>query len=136
MFVMITKTLHSWLTRKILNSRDSRMAKTVTFKPWWQPFDIFCFETLSFFPLFLFFLFVTQKDEKTITLHPPSASAALFIISFGTMLCFTCSDFNNQVYQQVCEVVLILRFCSLNLPSVLGTLRKSTHVTYLFDLLY
>ena len=40
---------------KCSNSRRSRMAKTVTFWPWWQPFNSFCFETLfSFFPLFSF----------------------------------------------------------------------------------
>ena len=47
---------------KFLNSRRSRMAKTVTFWPWWQPFNSFCFESLSFFPLFPFFLFATQKS--------------------------------------------------------------------------
>ena len=35
-----------------LNSRRSRMAKTLTFWPWWQPFSSFCFETVSFLHLF------------------------------------------------------------------------------------
>ena len=46
---------------KFLNSRRSRMAKIVTFWPWWQPFDSFCFETLSFFSFFPYFLFATKK---------------------------------------------------------------------------
>ena len=36
---------------KYLNSRLSRMTKTVTFLPWWLPFNSFCFETL-FYSLF------------------------------------------------------------------------------------
>ena len=43
---------------KFLNSRRFRMAKIVTFWPWWQPFNSFCFETLSFFP---YFFFTTKK---------------------------------------------------------------------------
>ena len=35
---------------KFLNSRRPRMAKTVTFWPWWKPFNSFCFESLSFSP--------------------------------------------------------------------------------------
>ena len=31
---------------KILNSRLSRMTKAVTFLPWWQPFNSFCFEII------------------------------------------------------------------------------------------
>ena len=46
---------------KVSNSRRSRMAKAIIFWPWWQPFDSFCFETLSFLPLSPFFLFATQK---------------------------------------------------------------------------
>ena len=38
-----------------LNFRHSRMAETVTFWHWWQPFNSFCIETL-FLSLFLFFL--------------------------------------------------------------------------------
>ena len=48
---------------KFLNSRRSRMDKTVTFWPWWQHFNSFCFETLSFFPLFSFFFFCYAKKE-------------------------------------------------------------------------
>ena len=44
-----------------LNSRRSRMARTVIFWPWWQPFNSFCFETLSFFPFFPYFIFATKK---------------------------------------------------------------------------
>ena len=35
------------------NSRHSRMAKTVIFWPWWQPFNSFCFETNPFFFTFV-----------------------------------------------------------------------------------
>ena len=49
-----------WLVnRKIfLISRRSKIDKTVTSWPWWQPFNSFFFKTLSFFP---FFLFAIQK---------------------------------------------------------------------------
>ena len=47
---------NGWPSRTNLNSRRSRMAKTVTFWPRWQPFDRFYFENLSFFPFFPFFL--------------------------------------------------------------------------------
>ena len=47
-----------------LNSRRCRTAKTVTFWPWWQSFNSFCFETLSFFPLCPFFLFAAQKSGE------------------------------------------------------------------------
>ena len=50
---------------KFLNSRRStrcsRMAKTVTFWPWWQSFNSFCFESLSFFLCFPFF-FLLRKN--------------------------------------------------------------------------
>ena len=36
--------------KKFSNSTRSRMVKTTIFWPWWQPFNSFCFETLSFFP--------------------------------------------------------------------------------------
>ena len=41
---------------EILNSRHSRMAKTVIFWPWWQSFNCFCIETFffSFVSLFYF----------------------------------------------------------------------------------
>ena len=34
---------------EFFNSRRSRMVETVKFWPWWQPFNSFCFQTLSFF---------------------------------------------------------------------------------------
>ena len=48
----------------VLNSRRSRMAKTVTFSPWWQSFSFnnFCFETISLFFFVSLFLFATQKS--------------------------------------------------------------------------
>ena len=52
-----------------LISRRSRMAKTVTFWPWWQAFNSFCFETLFF--LCFSFLFVMQKSEGPCPLGPP-----------------------------------------------------------------
>ena len=60
---------------RILNSRHSRKAKIVTFWSWWQPFNSFCFQTLSFFSLFPFFLLATQK--KGSGLWPPPASPVL-----------------------------------------------------------
>ena len=49
------------LQEKILNSKRSRMAKTITFWLWWQQcFNSFCFGYLSFFPFF--FHFATQKS--------------------------------------------------------------------------
>ena len=45
---------------KFSNSRRSRMSKTIIFSPWWQPFNSFCFETFSFFPLPPFFMFTMQ----------------------------------------------------------------------------
>ena len=72
-----------WNTDKywnFLNSRRSRMAKTVTLWPWWQPFNSFCFESLSFFPLFPFFLFATQKSGGAIPPRgPPSIAGPGFI---------------------------------------------------------
>ena len=50
------------------------MAKTVTFSPWWQPFNSFCLEALSFFSLFPFFLFATQKSGDAMPPSPPSPS--------------------------------------------------------------
>ena len=46
---------------KILNSRCYRMVKTVTFWAWWQPFNSFCFECLSFFLCFPFFFLLAKK---------------------------------------------------------------------------
>ena len=47
-----------WLAeKKKLSSRRSRMAKTVTFCPRWQPFNSFCFETLFFILCVTFFCF-------------------------------------------------------------------------------
>ena len=62
---------HGWPTRNFLNSRRSRMAKTVTLWPWWQPFNSFCFESLSFFPLFPFFSFCYAKKWRG---HSPPRS--------------------------------------------------------------
>ena len=53
---------HGGRQEKFLKSRRFRMAKTVTFWPWWQPFNDFCFETLPFVPLFPFFLFAAEKS--------------------------------------------------------------------------
>ena len=43
---------------KNLNSRRSRMAKTVSVWPWWQPFNSFCFET--FFPFASIFFYAKK----------------------------------------------------------------------------
>ena len=47
---------------KFLNSRRSRIVKTVTFWPWWQSFDSFCFETLVFSVFALLSATHTQKS--------------------------------------------------------------------------
>ena len=52
---------------QFLNSRHSRIAKTATFWPWWKPFNSFFFETLSFFPLFPFFLSCYAKKQRGYT---------------------------------------------------------------------
>ena len=49
---------------KFFHSRHSRMSKTVTSWLWWQPFNIFCFETLSFFLCFPFFILLRKKVER------------------------------------------------------------------------
>ena len=46
---------------KFFNSRPSRMAKTVILWPWWQLFNSFYFQTLSFFLYFLFFFLLRKK---------------------------------------------------------------------------
>ena len=58
--------------------RRSRMVKAATFRPWWQPFNSFYFETLSFFPLFPFFLLLCKKlGRGPWTSRLPSVSPAL-----------------------------------------------------------
>ena len=44
-----------------LNSNPSRMAKTVTFWPCWQPFNSFYFETVSFSLCFSFYFLLRKK---------------------------------------------------------------------------
>ena len=56
---------------KFLNSRRSRMTKTATFWPWWQSFNSFCFETLTFFFFYFFFFFATQKSGGPWPPWPP-----------------------------------------------------------------
>ena len=77
---------------KFLDSRRSRMAKTVTFWPWWQLFNSFCFQTLSFFSLFPFHLFATQKWGR---LPPPPRP------SWCRWPCF--SVIHEQVYHRSCR---------------------------------
>ena len=47
---------------KFSKSRRFRIAKTIIFWPWWQPFNSLCFETLSFFPFSPFFSFFYEKS--------------------------------------------------------------------------
>ena len=67
---------------KFLNSRRSRMAKTIIFWPWWQPFESFSFETLSFLPFAFVSLFsfcYAKKWEGGGHCPPaPPVSPALF----------------------------------------------------------
>ena len=74
---------------KFLNSRRSRMAKTVTFWPWWQRFNSFCFESLSFLPLFPFFLFATQKSGGRGS-HAPLPAP---------QYCQPCYEWTNEYYE-------------------------------------
>ena len=62
--------------KKCSNSRRSRMAKTIKYWPWRQPFDSFCFETFAFLPLSPFFLFAAPKSGAggsygPLAPHPP-----------------------------------------------------------------
>ena len=50
--------------KHFLNYRHSRMAKIVTFWPWWQHFNSFCFETF-------FFICYTKKVIGTWSSPPP-----------------------------------------------------------------
>ena len=65
---VLSITMVGW-QEKFLNSRCSRLAKTVAFWPWRHNFNSFCFETLSFFPLIPFLLFAMQKSGGAI---PPA----------------------------------------------------------------
>ena len=56
----LSAAMFGW-QKKISNSRRSRVAKTIIFWPWWQPFNSFCFETLSFLSLSPFFSFCYAK---------------------------------------------------------------------------
>ena len=78
---------------KFLNSRRSRMVKTIIFWPWWQPFNSFCFEPLSFFPLSPFFLFVTQKGWDMV---PPPPSPRQPCNSKYSNLLIVTSFFNSR----------------------------------------
>ena len=74
---------------KNLNSIGSRMTKTVTLWRWWQTFNSFCFETISFFSLFPFFyLFVLLRKnvEGTMTMGPhPPVVAGLATVSLVSL---------------------------------------------------
>ena len=71
---------------KFFNSRCSRMAKTVTFWPWWQPSNCFCFETLSFFSLFSHFSYCYAK--KVEGPWPISSPPSLGVAGLGMALKF------------------------------------------------
>ena len=67
-----------WPTRKLLNSRRSRMAKIVTFWPWWQLFHSFYFEAPPFFLCFLFVFLLRKKFEGIMTSLPTRCHQPLF----------------------------------------------------------
>ena len=56
---------------KFSKCRRSITAKTTIFWPWWQPFNSFSFETLSFLPLSPFFLFATQNSGGAMAPQSP-----------------------------------------------------------------
>ena len=68
---VLSDTMAGWQER-FSNSRCSRMANTIIFWPWWQPFNSFCFETLSFLPLSPFFLFAMPKSRGAMPAPPVS----------------------------------------------------------------
>ena len=64
---VLSATMVGW-QEKFSNSRRSRMVKTIIFWPWWQPFNSFCFETLSLFPLQkILLLYVISWNKKMLT---------------------------------------------------------------------
>ena len=73
---------------KFFNSRHSRMVKTVTFSPWWQPFSSFYLQSLSFFSLFPSFSFYYEKKGRGGEHRPPDlpVSPALFSRSLNVVL--------------------------------------------------
>ena len=83
---LLSATMFGW-QENFLNQRHSRMAKTVTFWPWWQSFDSFWFETLSFF--FVSFIFCHIKKVGIMATCPAS------------WCCWPCSSLyeNNLIYK-------------------------------------
>ena len=84
-----------------LNSRHPKMAKIVTFWLWWQPFNSFCFETLSIFPLRSFFLFATQKRGEggfDISTAYPLVSPALFYLPYIPICMLRNLKYNIYIY--------------------------------------
>ena len=57
----LTKKNLTGRQEKFSKCRRSRIAKTIIFWPWWQPFDSLCFETLSFSPFSPFYSFCYEK---------------------------------------------------------------------------
>ena len=80
---VLLATLVVWL-EDFLNSKRSRLAKTVTLSPWWQPFDSFWFETV-FFPRFSFF-FPTQKMGQEHYPPPPPLLSPVLSVTFNRIL--------------------------------------------------
>ena len=68
--------------QKFLNSRRSGMTEAVTFCLLWQPFNSFCFEILSFFPLLPFFLFAAEKIVCGVLWSPRCWRPGSFLQSF------------------------------------------------------
>ena len=80
---------------KYLNSRRSKMAETVTFWPWWQPLNSFCFalKVFLFFLCFpIFFCYSKKWSGRACPPAPISIASAVHWI--------------NCVYQQIVPLSL------------------------------
>ena len=78
---------------KFFNSRRSRMAKTVTFWPWWQPFNSFCLKVVLFFLCFPFFYLLCKKVGKAWSARLPQ-------------------------YRRLCETLVFISYMLSNVPNV------------------
>ena len=97
-----------------LNFRRSRMSKTVTFWYWWQLFNSFCFEILSFFFVSLFSFCYAKEWED----HDP----------LGPRCCRPCSIFMNFNRSRNCAPQKLL----LNLPDKIDLKRSDKYIFALF----
>ena len=105
---ILSATMVSW-QEKMLNSRHSRVAKTVIFWPWWQSFNCFCIETFFFSFVSLFYFWHAKMCAWGAWApgpRPPSSSVAspavwtLFIEGGLFLFLMYFSLFNFFVFSQ------------------------------------